>query len=185
MNLLIGISIFLLNSIVGFYMYTLFARLWMQKCRVNYWNPVSQFVVKLTDPIVKPCRRVIPGYRGFDLSIIFLIFAFEYLLLLTVFFLTQSQPVPWGMLIVYSIGHMFLMILNIISFFVIVAAISSWIQSRNNHFIANMVGVMVRPIMTLVRRFVPRIGGSVDLSPLVVLLFVQVLRMVVLYFMAV
>jgi YggT family protein len=186
-DLLTAVVVFLLKSVVGFYLYVLLARVWMQKSRVNYFNPLSQFVVKLTDPVVKPCRRVIPGFRGFDLATIFLILSLQFCLLISVFAIQSPTglSMPWLIVLLYSFGKDVLLLLNVLSFFVVIAALSTWVQSRKVSMIGSMIGLMVQPIMTMVRRFVPRIGGAVDLSPLIVLLFIQVLRIILWYVMGV
>ena len=180
MNLLINITTFLLNALVGVYLYFLIARLWMQKRRVSYFNPLSQAVIKMTDPLVKPCRRVFPGFRGYDLAVVFLIFALQYLLSVSLFAISRQQSMvnPWLVMIPVSVINIMLMLLNMLTIMLVVVAIISWIQSSRTNPVSLMLMNLVNPIMSRVRRVLPRMGGAIDFSPLVALLIIQVVRMI-------
>ena len=74
--------VFIINFIFESYLYILLLRLLLQKMRAPFYNPLSQFIIKVTDPLVKPLQRMIPGVRGFDFAIVFLLVVLEIIALL-------------------------------------------------------------------------------------------------------
>lgn len=53
---------FLLSTVIELYTMVLLLRVWMQWARCDFYNPFSQFVVKVTQPIIGPLRRIIPRW---------------------------------------------------------------------------------------------------------------------------
>ena len=166
----------LLNSVIALYLYILASRVWMQKCRVNYWNPVVQFVVRVTDPLVKPARRLIPGYKGVDFAVIFVIYIFQVALLLTVLPFVEVS-LSWWSLAFLALFKAILLVLNFAMYLVILAAVFSWLRPRNPGPFFQLVGELSQPALRRVRSFVPIVRG-LDFSPLVLLLVIQLLKFI-------
>ena len=172
-----NVLIFLINTILGLYLYTLVARIWMQKCRVNYFNPLSQFVVRVTDPLVKPCRRFIPGVKGFDLSILFCVTVIQTAVLCGVLLLMGVRGVAFMAIVSFVVAKVISLIEGFFFYVIIVSVLLSWLQPRGGTPLAEIATALSEPLLRLARRFVPQIGG-LDFSPLILIVVLQLIKMV-------
>lgn len=154
------------------------ARVWMQWVRAPFRNPVGQFVITLTDWAVRPLRRVIPGLFGIDLASVvaaWLVQIAYYGILAGLLGLAAIDPmamvaVAW----VAALAVLRLFVYLLIGV-IIVAALLSWINPYSPF--GSLVDALARPLLQPVRRFLPPLGG-IDLSPLVVILLLQVVLIV-------
>lgn len=175
------ILIFLLDTILGLFSLALLLRFYFQLLRVPYYNSISQFLVAVTDFIVRPARRVIPGWGGMDLSTLILAWLLECLIITSVYMI---QGYNFGANIVTASGAMGLlgiieiikMTLYIVLLAVVMQAVLSWINPHSP--LAPLLDSFTRPFLTVFRKRIPPIA-NVDLSPLFALIVIQLLLMVV------
>jgi YggT family protein len=163
--------IFLVKTLADLYLLTFLLRVIMQWVRASYHNPLSQFVFKVTNPLVVPARRVLPSIAGLDTPTIAVLFLLE---VAVTFFLLRlmgiSAPIP--VLLLYSLLRLIALILWLYTGALIVYVILSWFGNRGINPIAALLGDLVEPILRPARRLLPPIGG-LDLSPLIVILLLQ------------
>jgi YggT family protein len=170
------IGTLLVKSLVGLIVYLALARFLMQTFRLPFRNPIGQFVLAFTDWGVKPLRRFIPGWRGYDLSS--LVFAFICQLVLTFALYVLLSPLAVidgpGIVecVIISILELVRACLYLAIFVVFVDVILSWVNPQSPF--APFLRAVTQPMYGWFRRFIPPIGGF-DLSPLFVLLLIQVL----------
>ncbi|MFO1320647.1 MAG: YggT family protein [Burkholderiales bacterium] len=170
---------FLIETILGLFSLTLLIRFYLQLARIPPRNPISQFAVALTDPVVRPARRVIPGWAGLDLSTLVLAWITEFAqlvltrLVLSLFVDGIGLPVlGFALLAVISVVRLSLYILMGA---LVVQAILSWVAPFSP--IAPVVNGLTRPFIRPIQQRLPPIG-NVDLSPLVLLIALQLVLMV-------
>lgn len=170
---------FLISTIFDLYAFVVMLRFLMQLTRADYYNPVSQFVVRITDPFLKPLRRLIPGFGGYDLAAIALCF----ITLLIKFVLLQSvggAAVGVGGTVVAAIFGAYRevgligVLFDVFFFCIIAMVILSWVSPGGNP-ISGLLRSITSPILTPIQKFVPPVGGF-DLSPLVALIGLQFIR---------
>lgn len=170
---------FLLDTFLGLFALALLLRFYLQVVRAPVRNPLSQFLAALTNFIVVPVRRFVPGLRGYDLSTLLLAWLTELLLVSLVLSLKgyQMSPAVGAALV----GVMALAAVNLLKMFVyivmvavIAQAILSWVSPRSPAM--PVLLSLTRPFLGVVQRRLPPVGG-VDLSPLFVLIVCQVLLM--------
>jgi len=171
--------IFLLETFLGLFSLALLLRFYLQAVRAPARNPMTQFLAALTDFIVRPTRRIIPGLWGYDLSTLLLAWLTELLLVASVLALKGYQLGPGvGTAIV---GFMLLASLNLVKLFMYILMVAVFAQAILS-FIAprgpatSILASLTRPFLGLFQRRVPPVGG-VDLSPLFVLVICQILLM--------
>jgi len=171
--------IFLLETFLGLFSLALLLRFYLQAVRAPARNPMTQFLAALTDFIVRPTRRIIPGLWGYDLSTLLLAWLTELLLVASVLALKGYQFGPGvGSAIV---GFMLLASLNLVKLFMYILMVAVFAQAILS-FIAprgpatSILASLTRPFLGLFQRRVPPVGG-VDLSPLFVLVICQILLM--------
>ena len=175
------ILIFLLDTILGLFSLALLLRFYFQLLRVPYYNSVSQFLIAVTDFIVRPARRIIPGWGGLDLSTLILAWIFECIIVTSVFLV---QGYDFGANIGTASGVMGLLgiveiiktTLYILLLMIIMQAVLSWINPHSPS--APILDSFTRPFLNVFRKYIPPIA-NVDLSPLFVLIIIQLLLMIV------
>ncbi len=172
---------FLLETLLGIFSLALFLRFYMQLLRAPYRNPLSQFLIAFTDFIVRPARRIIPGLRGMDLSTLLLAWLAQCALLAGTLVLkgydfSSAMGAAAGGLGLLALVEIIKMPLYITLITVIMQAILSWVSPHSP--IAPLLDSFTRPFLGIFRRRIPLIA-NVDLSPLFVLVLIQLLLMVV------
>jgi len=170
---------FLISTVVDAYLYILILRLLLQRGRASWHNQLVQFIVKLTDVVVKPARRFMPGMKGFDFAIIFWVVVLQFLESFIIMWWKASlMPGVLGILVV-TVAAVLMKLINVYFFAVIITAILSWFPKAQGHPIASLVIMIAEPIMSFARRYIPLIGG-IDLSPIVIIIGLQLISILVL-----
>jgi YggT family protein len=164
---------FLIQTAFGLLIFVVMLRFWMQALRAPFRNPIGQFVIALTDWAVLPLRRVIPSFRGYDLATLLL----AWLLQLAMMMLYAAAAggnvnVPGLAVLLLSLIELVRVSLQLLMFVVIVQVVLSWVSP--GHPLGFVFESLTRPFYGFFRRFVPPIG-SIDLSPMFVLVIAQVL----------
>lgn len=167
---------FLIQVAFGFYILTVLLRLLFQLARADFYNPISQFVVAITNPALKPLRRVIPGLLGIDLASVVLLLLLKlaefYLLSLLGFFgRVAVTPLGLGAAAVLDLTKL---ALYVYLFAILIRVILSWFNphgARHNPALG-LVYSLSEPLLAPARRLIPPVSGM-DLSPLAVLVLLQ------------
>ena len=168
---------FLLQTVGGLLSLVLLMRFYLQLARAPQKHPLTQFVMAVTNFAVLRLRRVVPAWHGYDSAS--LLAAFLVTLLVTSLSVAISvmpydfaHPQTWLGLVLLSLLELFRQSLNLLSGAIIVQAILSWVSPYNA--ISPILDALTRPYLKPFRA--ANVGG-VDLSPLIVLLIIQVLQM--------
>ena len=180
---------FLLGAIFDLYATVVAIRFLMQAVRADYYNPLSQFVVKVTNPVLIPLRRFIPGFGGYDIAALVLCIAviFLKLILFKLLGLERASVAGYlmavggagiGQLAFMSIVDLVNLLFNVFIVGAIILAIMSWIVSDPRHPAYSLISSLINPVLAPVRRYVPPIGG-LDLSVLVLILGLSAIKMLV------
>lgn len=163
--------IFLLKTLADLYLLTLLLRFIMQWVRASYYNPLSQFVIKVTNPLVVPARRVLPSVGGLDAPTLVVLIVLEIVLTFVLLRLVGvALPVPE--LLFYSLLRLVSLALWFYIGALIIYVLLSWFGDRGGNPVAILLGELVDPLLRPARRLLPPIGG-LDLSPLIVMLLLQ------------
>jgi YggT family protein len=168
---------YLLDTVFSIYILMIMLRFLLQWVRADFYNPVCQFLVKATNPPLRPLRRVIPGLWGIDLASIILMLALQML----AFWLIQmtgglTMAVP-GLLVI-SISELFALALNVFLISILIQVVLSWINPGAYNPLVSLLHSLNEPVLRPIRRMLPNTGG-IDFSPLVILLLIQMTKMLV------
>jgi YggT family protein len=169
---------FLLDTVFGLLTYAFLLRFAMQWLRAPFRNPIGQALVAFTDWAVKPLRRVVPGSRGVDWSTLLLAWLAQFLwLLLLALLLTGAAPGGAGVvaLAVYAVIELIKAVLWLFIIVVFVQAILSWVAPGGP--VAGVLNALTYPFLAPIRRIVPPLGGTLDLSPLIAIVLAQLVLM--------
>lgn len=165
---------FLIETCFGLYLMVVLLRIWLQWARADFYNPFSQFVVKATQPVVAPLRRLIPSLGNLDMATLL----FAYALILLKF--AALAAVSNGQL-AFSPELLFLGLLVLVKeagtlflYALIIRAVMSWV-SQGRSPIEYVMIQLTEPVIAPVRRVIPNTGG-LDLSVLVIFIGIQFLN---------
>lgn len=161
---------FLISLAFNIYIYILLLRLFMQKMGANWYNPVTQLIVKVTDPVVKPLRRFLPGFKGFDLAIIVLCICFQLIALVILMWIQFGVILGILGLIVVAIAELGMKVVNVFFYATIIVAIASWFPNLQRNPAVEIVALLTAPLMRIAHRYIPPISGF-DFSPIVIIIF--------------
>jgi YggT family protein len=173
---------YLIDVVFGLFTYALLLRFVMQLLRAPFRNPIGQAVIALTDWIVKPLRRVLPGFRGIDWASLVATYLFQVLWLLA-YFVLFGTPFAWtgggiAYLLVAAVLALLKAALWLLIMVVLAQAILSWVAPDGPA--AGLLNALTFPFLRPIRRVLPPIGGTLDLSPLVVIVIAQLLQITLL-----
>jgi YggT family protein len=170
--------VFLVQVAFGFYVLVVLLRFLLQVLRADFYNPVSQFVVKLTTPVLRPLRRVIPGAWGLDLASLLLAWvltAIELALMAGLLGLDHHPLAPLG----WALPELAGLVLNIFLFAIVVQAILSWVSTGRYSPAGAVLDSLTAPLLRPLRRAIPPVA-ALDLTPLVAAVGLVLLKMLVL-----
>lgn len=166
MSGLIEALIYIIQTLGSLYLLIVLLRFILQLVRADFYNPLSQFVVKATKPLLTPLRRIIPGFAGLDLAS--LILAILVQLVLMVVTLTLMGYNVGGFilqLLVWSVIGVTSLFLKVFFFALIISVILSWVAPGSYNPGAQLVNQICEPLLAPFRRLLPNLGG-LDISPI-------------------
>lgn len=174
----VQIIIYLIQALGSIALLIFLVRLLLQLCRVNFYNPISQFVFKTTQPVLAPVRKVIPTYRTFDSASLVMAIFVQWLMIQLILTVAgvglMLTPLSLGWAALGTLSTL----LNIYFYGLLAVIILSWVAPGNRHPMAELLSDLMEPVMAPFRRVVPSLGG-LDLSPILVFLTINVLRIFV------
>jgi YggT family protein len=178
--MLLQLLLMLVEAVFGFFTMMLLARFLMQWTRAPFRNPLGHLVVAITDGVVRPLRRVIPGLFGLDLPSLLLAWLCQ-LMFLTFAFgiagaLVSVTPQVIAVLALIALLETIRLVLYIVVAAVVITAALSWIAPYSP--VAPLFAALAHPFLSPLQRHMKPIGG-VDLSPLILLLVLQMLLAII------
>lgn len=169
MNPLSNAGSFLISTLFGLYILAIMLRVVLQMVRADFYNPLSQFIVKITNPPLIPLRRVIPGFAGLDMAAILLMLVLQTVeLYLIGLFRNFPSPDPLGLLI-YATVELASLAFYIFLFAIFIQAILSWINPGTYNPMNQVLYQLTNPVLRPARRLIPPMSGM-DLSPMVAMI---------------
>lgn len=168
---------FLIEIAFDLFLMVVLLRFWLQLAKADFYNPLSQFIVKATSPLVNPLRKVIPGFAGIDVASLVLGFLIAFAKVSVVMLIIYGTWEPISALIGSGIT-LVKEAINLVFWVLIIRAILSWVSQGNNPMEA-VFHQLTEPMLRPIRKIIPPIGG-LDLSVLVLIIgiqFIQILFM--------
>ncbi len=164
------------NALGGLYLLAILLRFLLQVARADFYNPVSQAVVRVTDPMVRVFRTFIPGYRNLDFAALALAFVVEAIAIYVLFLLYGASVPGIGFVVTWSVLGVVYFIINIYWWAIIASIIMSFVMlfsgNMNPHPILMLVWQLTDPVMAPFRKIIPPMGG-LDFSPIFVFILLR------------
>ena len=166
---------YLVQTLLSLYLVAMLLRFLLQLVRADFYNPISQFLVKVTNPLVIPLRRLIPGVGGLDIASLLLALLLQLagiVLLLKINGLQLPGVFP---LLVWSLLGVIGLLVNIYFFALLGMIILSWVAAGSRHPAIYLLYQITEPVMAPFRKVLPAMGGM-DFSAIVVFILINIIQ---------
>jgi YggT family protein len=173
--------IFIIDSLASLYILAVLLRFLLQWTGASFYNPIAQFLLRITHPPLRIMRRFVPPIGKIDTSSLLLVLILQILANFTILIL-KGVSINIGALTILSIADLISLLINIFIFAVFARALLSWINPGLYDATASILISLTEPLLDICRKVIPDVGG-IDLSPIspiAALLFLQLVKMVIL-----
>lgn len=177
-------GILIVQTLGSLYLLIVLLRFILQLVRADFYNPLSQFIVRATHPLLRPLRRVVPSLGGLDLASLVLAILVQLVLIALLLLLAYGAMANPLQMLVWSLIGITGLFLKIFFFALIVSVILSWVAPGSHNPAAELVGQITEPLLAPIRRLLPNLGG-LDISPIFAFLALQLADMLVINNLAV
>ena len=171
-------AVYVLQTLGSLYLLIVLLRFVLQLVRANFYNPLCQFIVKATQPLLKPLRRIIPSLFGLDMSSLMLAILVQLALMALTLLLTYGTTGNFVQLLIWAIIGVTALFLKIFFFALIISVILSWVAPGSHNPGAELVNQICEPALAPFRRLLPNLGG-LDISPILAFMVLKLLDMLV------
>ena len=175
-----NVLVLIINTLGGLYLLAVLLRFLLQATGADFYNPMSQAIVKATSPVLKPFRKVIPGYRRLDFAALVLALVLNSIATALMVLAAGFALPAIGSIISWAFVGILAFLLNIYFYGLLISVIASWIAPHSANPALMLVHQIMEPAQGLVRRVIPPLGG-LDLSPIFIFLGISVLEMMVVH----
>jgi len=165
-------GIYLINIVFFIFILAVMLRFLLQTIRADFYNPICQTLITLTNPALKPLRRWIPGFMGIDWPSIILMILLQALEISLIALLVSGHLPPPISFPVIIVSKLLLMLIYVYIFVIIIQAIISWIQPGSYSPFTVLLYQLSEPLVRPVRRYIPAAGG-IDWSLLIILILLN------------
>lgn len=171
-------AVYVLQTLGSLYLLIVLLRFVLQLVRANFYNPLCQFIVRATQPLLKPLRRIIPSMFGLDMSSLVLAIIVQLALMALTLLLTYGTIGNPLLLLVWSLIGVTALFLKIFFFALIISVILSWVAPASHNPGAELVNQICEPALAPFRKIVPNLGG-LDITPILAFIVLKLLDMLV------
>ncbi|HJR32182.1 MAG TPA: YggT family protein [Pseudomonas sp.] len=171
-------AVYVLQTLGSLYLLIVLLRFVLQLVRANFYNPLCQFAVKATQPLLKPMRRIIPSLFGLDMSSLLLAILVQLALMALTLLLTYGTTGNPLQMLIWSIIGVTALFMKIFFFALIISVILSWVAPGSHNPGAELVNDICEPALAPFRKILPNLGG-LDLSPIFAFLALKLIDMLV------
>ncbi|WP_095127081.1 MULTISPECIES: YggT family protein [unclassified Pseudomonas] len=171
-------AVYVLQTLGSLYLLIVLLRFVLQLVRANFYNPLCQFAVKATQPLLKPLRRIIPSMFGLDMSSLVLAILVQLALMALTLLLTYGTIGNPLQLLIWSLIGVTALFLKIFFFALIISVILSWVAPGSHNPGAELVNQICEPALAPFRKILPNLGG-LDISPILAFMALKLIDMLV------
>jgi len=172
------IGTLVVRTLGSMYLLVVMLRFILQLAKADFYNPISQFAVKATNPLLIPIRRVIPGLMGIDLASLFLAVIVQYAILQACLLMLGHGIINPVMMGIWSIIGVLALTASVYFWGLIIMIVASWIAPQSNNPALMLINQLIAPITEPIRRLLPDMDG-IDISPIFAFLIIQVAEIII------
>lgn len=169
-------GVFLINALFGLYIFAVLLRFLLQLVRADFYNPLCQAIVTVTNPPLRPMRRYIPALRGLDTASIILLMALQMINTWLVAVILGASPAVSGLLVVALAELLSKTVWTFIGA-IIIQVILSWVAQGVYNPVISVIYSLTDPLLGPMRNAIPPLGG-LDFSPLIAIILLNLVLMI-------
>lgn len=169
------ILVYLIQTVSSLFLIAVVLRFLLQVVRADFYNPISQFLVKITNPVIIPLRKVIPGVGGLDIAAIVLALLIQLVSIAAIILIAGAQLPGIPLLLAWSALGLLGVLVNIYFFALLAMIVLSWVAPAGNNPALFLLHQITEPVMAPFRKIVPPMGG-LDFSPIVVFILINIIQ---------
>ncbi|MDF2940070.1 MAG: hypothetical protein K0R66_712 [Gammaproteobacteria bacterium] len=170
------VLLFLITTLFSLYITAVMLRFLLQWVKADFYNPFCQFLIKVTNPLLLPLRKIVPGWFGLDVAAIILMLVLQIIEIALIDW-TIGLPIS-AMIVIPSIIRLILLVLNLYFYLVLARAVLSWISPYQGNPMQIVLIQLTEPLLRPIRSVIRPIHGF-DLSPIVLMILIQVLLIII------
>ena len=174
MNTFTSILADIINFVGSAYISLVLLRFLCQLVRADYYNPISKTLVKLTNPLLVPFRKIIPGVGGIDWAALLLAFILQVVLIFAVQ-LVMGAPFFSLKILPYALLALIGLALNFYFYGMIILVIASFVAPNSNNPALSLLNQLIDPLLRPLRKVLPSMGG-LDFSPMILMFGIYIVR---------
>lgn len=175
MDKLTQIALLLIEFASYFYILIVMLRFLLQLVRADFYNPLSQFIVKATNPLLIPLRKVIPGLFGIDLASLFLAIILQFAAFQLMAAVASQGFLPFVPVLFATAMELIKLTLNIYFFSFIILVIISWVAPHTHNPAISIINTLTEPVLRPIRKMLPSMGG-LDFSIMIAMLGIIIIK---------
>lgn len=175
MNAFSEIFVYLVQTLLSLYLVAMLLRFLLQLVRADFYNPICQFLVKVTNPLVLPLRKLVPGFAGLDMASLLLAIGLQLGGIVALLMINGLELPGIALLLVWSVLGVIGLLVNIYFFALLAMIILSWVAPGSAHPAIYLLHQITEPVMAPVRKVLPAMGG-LDFSPILVFILINVIQ---------
>ncbi len=168
---------FLVDVTLGLYILIVLCRFLFQWLQVNFHNPVSQFILQVTSPLLMPMRKFIRGYGGIDIASLLLAYILTVLKVFLILFF-QAKGFHFFFAFGLAVPDLVDSFLSVFLYAIFIQAILSWVPQMQGHPIASVLSSLTYPILNPIRRLIPPTSGF-DFTPMVAIIAIMMVKLTI------
>ncbi|WP_395946951.1 YggT family protein [Caedibacter taeniospiralis] len=170
-NALNNVGLFLIDIIFSLFAYAVLLRFFLQWVKADFYNPFCQLIMRITNPFLKPLRRIIPGFFGLDFAALVLAYAVVLLQIILVQILgVKSMYVPWGVVWFISLIKLILNVIWMYIILIFIRSIASWFSQGSYNPALIALNQLTDPLLRKAQKIIPPTQSGIDFSPMLVLI---------------
>ena len=166
---------YVVQTFLSLYLIAMLLRFLLQVVRADFYNPICQFLVKVTNPLVIPLRRVVPAVAGIDAASLLLAFLLQVACIAALVFIKLGGFPPIGILLIGGALGVVALLVNIYFFALLAMIILSWVAAGSRHPAIYLLYQITEPVMAPFRKVLPNMGG-LDFSPILVFILINIIQ---------
>ena len=173
MNTLAEIAIFIVNTLGSIYLLIVVLRFLLQLVRADYYNPISRLIVKATNPLLVPLRKLIPGFWGIDFACLVLALLVKMAVVQLVLLIAGAGLQNPLLLLAWALLGILALIATTYFWALLIMVIASWIAPYSHNPGLSLLRQLIEPSLAPIRKLLPDLGG-LDFSPMVALMLLHI-----------
>ncbi|MBY6211243.1 YggT family protein [Microbulbifer agarilyticus] len=172
-NTFSNIGVFILATIGILFLFAVLLRFMLQLARADFYNPISQGIVKVTNPLLRPLRKIVPGLFGIDMASLVLALLVGWVMIMGAGFLAGAGMLNPLSALLWSLLGVLMTLIAILFVGMLVSIVVSWIAPQSSHPALMLLRQLLEPVYAPVRKIIPPLG-VIDISPIFVFILLTV-----------